>query len=68
MRNLLRRKPCRCCWRIPRLDALAGYAKPTIFKIDVYANKSWQITFEIAGTVAVLRRIAKHREIDRRPS
>lgn len=50
-----------------RLHSLAGYPKPTIYKIDVLANKSWQITFELNGGVSILRRIAPHRDIDRRP-
>lgn len=50
-----------------RLHSLKGYRKPSIYKIDVFASKSWQITFELAGTRAILRRLAKHRDIDRRP-
>lgn len=50
-----------------RLHSLSGYCKPTIYKIDVYANHSWQITFELAGKTAVLRRLATHKDINRRP-
>jgi hypothetical protein len=50
-----------------RLHALSGYKKPTIYKIDVFTNHSWQITFELEGTKAILRRLAPHRDIDRRP-
>lgn len=50
-----------------RLHSLKGYSKPTIYKIDVFANKSWQVTFELEGTTAHLRRIAPHAKIDRDP-
>lgn len=50
-----------------RLHPLKGYPKPTIYKIDVTSNKSWQISFEMDGTTAVLRRICTHGEMDRRP-
>lgn len=52
---------------ILRLHNLKGYSKPTIWKIDIYANKSWQITFEMDGETAILRRLATHKEIDRKP-
>lgn len=48
-----------------RLHNLTGLPKPTVWKIDVYANRSWQITFELNGTVAELKRIATHKSIDR---
>ncbi len=50
-----------------RLHALKGYPKPTIFKIDVRPDKSWQITFEMDGTEAVLLRLGTHKELDRNP-
>jgi hypothetical protein len=50
-----------------RLHPLKGYPKPTIFKIDVTANHSWQLTFELDGEVAVLLRLATHKAIDRDP-
>jgi len=50
-----------------RLHTLKGIKKPTIWKIDVFSNHSWQITFELDGDMAVLRRVATHAEIDRRP-
>lgn len=50
-----------------RLHPLKGYGMPTIFKIDVLANCSWQLTFELDGDVAILRRLATHKQIDRRP-
>jgi len=50
-----------------RLHTLKDVRKPTIWKIDVFPNHSWQISFELDGDVAVLRRIATHGEIDRRP-
>ena len=50
-----------------RLHNLQGYAKPTIWKIDVYTNKSWQITFELDGGIAKLKRLGTHKSIDREP-
>lgn len=50
-----------------RLHPLSGYGKPTIWKIDVYSNHSWQVTFELNGTVASLKRVATHSKIDRDP-
>ena len=50
-----------------RLHALSGYPKPTIYKIDVRADRSWQITFELDGTTAVMLRLATHKVMDRRP-
>lgn len=62
--ELLRKNPQA---RSLRVHALKGYGKPTIFKMDVYTNHSWQITFEMLGTKAVLRRLATHKDIDRNP-
>ncbi|UVH54702.1 hypothetical protein NWF24_17805 [Variovorax paradoxus] len=50
-----------------RLHPLKDYAKPTIWKIDVFTNKSHQITFELISNIANLKRIATHSEIDRAP-
>lgn len=50
-----------------RLHNLTGLPKPTMWKVDVYANHSWQITFEINGSVAELKRIGRHKSIDRDP-
>lgn len=50
-----------------RLHNLSGYKKPTIWKIDVYANHAWQVTFEMNGSTAELKRVATHRDIDRNP-
>lgn len=50
-----------------RLHTLKGMPKPTVWKIDVYANHSWQITFELNGTVAELKRLGTHKTIDRDP-
>jgi hypothetical protein len=44
-----------------------GFGRPTIWKIDVFSNKSYQITFELIGRVAHLKRIATHAQIDRNP-
>lgn len=53
--------------RTLRLHTLTGLPKPTVWKIDVFANHSWQITFELNGTTAELKRIAPHKSIDRTP-
>lgn len=50
-----------------RLHALVGMPKPSIWKIDVFANHAWQITFELSGTVAELKRLGTHKKIDRDP-
>ena len=50
-----------------RLHTLTGMPKPTIWKIDVYANHAWQVTFELNGTVAELKRLGTHKTIDRDP-
>lgn len=50
-----------------RLHPLSGLPKPTVWKIDVFANHSWQITFELNGSTAELKRIATHKTIDRDP-
>ncbi|WP_146033757.1 hypothetical protein [Alicycliphilus denitrificans] len=50
-----------------RLHNLKGMPKPTIWKIDVYANHAWQITFEMNGQVAELKRLGTHKTIDRDP-
>lgn len=50
-----------------RLHPLSGFAKPQIWKIDVYTNHSWQVTFELIGVTAHLKRIATHKKIDRSP-
>jgi len=53
--------------RTLRLHTLTGLPKPTVWKIDVFANHSCQITFELNGTTAELKRIASHKSIDRAP-
>lgn len=50
-----------------RLHTLKGMPKPTVWKIDVYSNHAWQITFELNGTVAELKRLGMHKSIDRDP-
>ena len=50
-----------------RLHNLTGLPKPTVWKIDIYANHSWQITFELNGCIAELKRIGTHKSIDREP-
>jgi mRNA-degrading endonuclease YafQ of YafQ-DinJ toxin-antitoxin module len=50
-----------------RMHPLNGLGKPTIFKIDVFPNRSWQISFHLSGEVAILRRLCTHKEMDRNP-
>lgn len=50
-----------------RLHRLTGIRNPAVFKIDVHVGKAWQISLEISGTTAILRRFCTHKEIDRSP-
>lgn len=52
---------------IRRLHCVDKESRPKIFTIDVLSNKSYKISLEIDGDIAVLRRIASHKEIDRCP-
>lgn len=58
--------------------AITGFAYSERFKAELIAlppdivraakeDRSWQITFELNGTVAELKRIGTHRQIDRDP-
>lgn len=38
---------------------------PTVFKVDVFSNHSWQISFELKDGIATLRRLSRHKDIDR---
>lgn len=54
--------------RVLRLHPLPNFGKPTIWKVDVNSNHSWQLTFEMEeGDVAKLCRLAKHSKIDADP-
>lgn len=50
-----------------RLEKLSGYKRPGIYTIHITANHSHKLSFELVGTVAELRRIGTHKEIDRTP-
>lgn len=50
-----------------RLEKLSGYKKPGIYTIHITPNHSHKLSFELVGTVAVLRRIGTHKDIDRKP-
>ena len=55
--------------RVLRLHALKGFGKPSVYKIDVLSNHSWQISFELeAGGIAKLGRLAPHKRIDSDPA
>lgn len=49
-----------------RCHGLTGY-KPTVYAADLFSNHSWQITFEMDGTTAMLRRLGRHADIDNCP-
>lgn len=48
-----------------RFEKLSGYRNPNIYTIHVTGN--YKISLEIEGTLAKLRRVACHDEIDRAP-
>lgn len=39
--------------------------RPKVFTVDVMSNKSYKLSFSLEGSMAMLRRVATHREIDR---
>lgn len=49
-----------------RHHTLSGH-RPTVHVIDVMSNHSWQLTFNMEGTTAVLLRVDTHRRIDSNP-
>ncbi|PKH12586.1 hypothetical protein BI292_06135 [Pseudomonas sp. 43NM1] len=50
-----------------RLEKLSGCKRPGIYTIHITPNHSHKLSFELVGTVAELRRIGTHKEIDRAP-
>lgn len=50
-----------------RFHSLGGYKNPKLYTVDVCSNKSHKISMEIDGEIAILRKIATHKEIDRAP-
>lgn len=50
-----------------RCRKMPNYGRPMLWKIDVYSNKSYQITFLMDGSIAELKRVANHSRIDRDP-
>ena len=50
-----------------RLEKLSGSRRPGIYTIHITANHSHKLSFELVGTIAELRRIGTHKEIDRTP-
>lgn len=50
-----------------RFHALGGYKNPKLYTIDVTVNRAYKISLELDGTLATLRRIATHKQIDRKP-
>lgn len=53
--------------RPPGLDfeKLKGYKNPDVYTIHITGN--YKLSFEINGTIALLRRVGTHDEIDRAP-
>jgi hypothetical protein len=54
-----------------RWHAVDRAARPPIFTVDVYPNKSWKLSCHVEqgadGSILVLRRVAEHKVIDRGP-
>lgn len=50
-----------------RFEKLRGIKNPNVYTIHVTGNHNYKLSMEIDGTTAKLRRIATHKEIDRRP-
>lgn len=50
-----------------RIEKLGGFRNPDIYTVHVTRNHSHKLSFELRGAVAVLRRIATHKIIDRAP-
>jgi len=48
-----------------RFEKLKGYARPDIYTIHITGN--YKISFEVAGSLVILRCIGNHNEIDRLP-
>ena len=49
-----------------RFEKLKGYANPSVYTVHIMGN--YKLSFEIIeGSVAFLRRVATHDEIDRAP-
>jgi len=43
---------------------LKQFGKPGVWKIDVFSNHAWQLTFELAeGGIAKLCRLAMHKKL-----
>lgn len=43
-----------------RVHPLKGVGKPTVFKLEILKNRSWQVSFVMNGHEAVLRRLGAH--------
>lgn len=50
-----------------RLEKLSGYRRPDIYTIHITTNHSHKASFELDGSIAVMRRVGTHKEIDRTP-
>jgi mRNA-degrading endonuclease RelE of RelBE toxin-antitoxin system len=50
-----------------RFHSLSGYRNPKLYTIDVTVNRAYKISLELDGTLATLRRVATHKQIDRKP-
>jgi mRNA-degrading endonuclease RelE of RelBE toxin-antitoxin system len=48
-----------------RFEKLQGYSRPSLYSLHITGN--YKVSLEIKGGCAVLRRVACHNEIDRRP-
>lgn len=63
LRDLVKSPPPRSL----RFEKLHGYRNPSIYTIHLTTNHSYKISMSIEGDRAILRRVATHKEIDRRP-
>lgn len=50
-----------------RFEKLKGYRNPNIYTVHVTRNHSHKLSFEMVGSIAVLRRVATHKQIDTAP-
>lgn len=48
-----------------RFEKLQGYSRPSLYSLHITGN--YKVSLEMKGDCAILRRVACHDEIDRRP-
>jgi len=50
-----------------KFEKLSGHKNPNIYTVHVTGNNSHKISMEVDGDVATLRRVRKHKPMDRAP-